>query len=387
MDNYNAIRENSLFGNLSQQDFEKVLEISRETEIEQDHYIVREGDLAESFYFILEGQVAVTKTDSTNQREHVIASLNSGETIGEMALLDHKPRSASVKAIVPTKILSIPLRDFEKLAEKVPSINKILLLIAENISGRVRKANALTVEALEKQLEEYKLRTTTGLFMVNVITALCVFSFFLSWLTKQQEGALASTAITVPLTIGFLLLFFSIIKGSNLPLSTFGLTTLNWRKAIIESVFFTIILCLIIELLKWILIQITERYMGHSVFEPYLTINMAKSSTTLTPQQLWWMIFAIYWIVVTPLQELITRGGLQGPLQRLLTGKYAVFKAIVISNLMFATAHLFLGAYIALMVFFAGLYFGWLYSRHQTLIGVILAHGLLGTWATMIIGI
>jgi membrane protease YdiL (CAAX protease family) len=90
---------------------------------------------------------------------------------------------------------------------------------------------------------------------------------------------------------------------------------------------------------------------------------------------------------VTPLQELIVRGGLQGPLEVFLTEKNSTIKAIIVSNLMFATVHLFLGMDIAILVFFAGLYFGWLYSRHHTLIGVILAHGILGTWATMIIGL
>lgn len=60
--------------------------------------------------------------------------------------------------------------------------------------------------------------------------------------------------------------------------------------------------------------------------------------------------------------------------------------AIFLSNLIFSTMHLFMSVNLALLIFLAGIYFGWLYSRTRNLLGVTLAHALLGAWWFWIIG-
>lgn len=386
MSDYQVIRENILFRDLSDSDVETLINISEEIDLDAGKIFIREGDEADKFYYILEGKVAIIKSD-LHHHDYIIAHLETGETIGEIAFLDNKPRSASAKTEEPTRLLKISFDKLKKLAETSESFDTVLLRIAENLGGRIRAANTATVEALENQVTQYKIRSAIGLFMVNVIVALCLFTFFLSWITEQQAGALSTTTITLPLTLGFVILFVLIMRGSNLPLSTFGLTTKNWRVAVKESLLYTTAFCVFVQFVKVMLIHTTTKYSGHDVFEPYLAINLSKTSASLTPQQVWWMIFAIYWLIVSPLQELIVRGGLQGPLEVFLTEKYATVKAIFVSNLMFATAHLFMGLNISFYVFIAGIYFGWLFSRHHTLIGVILAHAILGTWATMVIGL
>ena len=388
MGEYEILRRSALFIDLPDDDLKKLIEISRPVYVEEGCYFIREGDPAENLYFILEGRVAVTKTDKHHHHEHIIAHLENGQTIGEITFFDHKSRSASAKAEIPTKLLSISFEAITKLAEKSPAINKVLIRFAENISDRMRHTDTVVVEALEQQLNEYKMRAGMGLFMMNVIVSLCFFAFFLSWISQQEAGAVSSTIITLPITAIFVLLFFSLMKSSGMPLRTFGLTTHNWRKALVESVFFTIIVCLCVQLLKWVLVQTTTKYMGHPIFEPFLTINLPKSSDNAWRYQIvWWATLVAYCLVVTPLQELIVRGGMQGPLEVFLTGKYVKIKAIVISNLVFSTTHLFLGIDFSFMALIAGLYFGWLYSRHHTLIGVTVAHAMLGTWATMVVGL
>lgn len=385
---YNMLRENSFLSNLSDEDFNKLLKISHKIYIEKEAYFIREGDVAENFYFILSGKVAIVKADKHHHHEHLINVLKAGDTVGEMALLDHKVRSASAKAKTHVELLSISFGDFVALAKKSPGIHKLMLSITENVSGRMRQTNTVVAEALEKKLNEFQMRAGIGLFMMNVIVALCFFTFFLSWISQQEADAISSTIISLPLTVIFVLLFFSIMKSSGMPLRTFGLTTHNWRKALVESIFFTVIVCMFIVVLKWVAIQTIPKYIGHPIFEPYLTINLHRSpDNTWTYPIVWWITLVAYCLVVAPLQELIVRGGMQGPLEVFLTGKYPKIKAIIISNLMFSTAHLFLGIDISFMVFVAGLYFGWLYSRHPTLIGVIVAHAMLGTWSIMIVGL
>ncbi len=387
MNDYEILRENILFCDLSNSDLDILLKISQKIDVNQGEFFLREGEIADAFYYVLEGKAVVIKADKNQNAEYAIAHIEWGNAIGEIALLDNNPRSASVKAELPLKLLRIPFNELKKLAEKSTTFNNVIWRIAGNVGGRIRETNEVAVDALEKQVAEYKMRTVIGLFMVNVIVAICLFTFFLSWISHQEAGAVASTTITLPLTLGFVILLILIMKDSKLPLATFGLTAKNWRKAVIESILFTSVVCFFVLIVKWVLVHISVKYMGHHVFEPYSTINLEHSSTSLSQQAVWWIILAIYWLIVSPLQELIVRGGLQGPLEVFLTEKNKVTKAILVSNLMFATAHLFMGMDMAILVFFAGLYFGWLFSRHHTLIGVILAHAFLGTWTTMIIGL
>ncbi len=380
MNDYQVLRENILFSDLSDHDLKKLLEISRRIDVEQGYCFLHEGDIAKEFYFILEGRVAVIKLDSQQQQEHVIAHIDSGNAIGEIALLDKKPRSASVKAELPTKLLSISFKELERLAEKSPSFNKIIVRIAENVGGRIRETNTAVVEALEKQISEYKMQTGLGLFMVNIIVALCLFAYILSWATQREAGEATSSIIAIPVTTGFLLLFLIMMKTSKLPLRIFGLTTRYWRRAFIEAVVFSFILCGAVVCLKWLFVYTTVRYAGHPIFEPFLNINLKPDTSNII------LTVALYWLIVIPMQELMVRGGLQSPLELFLTGRYVKAKAIVISNLMFSIILLVLSFELALLAFFAGLYFGWLYSRNHTLIGVIVAHIILGTWAFNVVG-
>ncbi len=256
----------------------------------------------------------------------------------------------------------------------------MLLRIGENISGRIRKSNEIAVIALEKQLTEYKMRVKLGAFLLNIVVMLCMFTFLLSWLTQQANLVATKEMISIPITIGFVLIFIYIMLDLKFPLAIFGFTTHNWRKAITESILFTLLMCILTVLLKVLLIKTTGEYAGHDIFEPHLFTKPG-----LNNEGIWWLVLS-YPLIVVPLQELMVRGGLQSALNVFLTGRFVTLKSIFVSNLMFSTAHLLFGINIACLVFISGLYFGWLYSRQPTLIGVIIAHAILGLWGLAIVG-
>src|SRR4029078_5304491 len=124
----------------------------------------------------------------------------------------------------------------------------------------------------------------------------------------------------------------------------------------------------------------TITYFHHPIFEPFLQIHTEKTTAYLSKEEIWWIVFLAYLCVIVPLQELIVRGGLQSTLEAFLAEKHVTLKAIIVSNFLFSTTHLFLGIQISLLVFVGGIYFGWIYSRCHTLIGAIIAHAILGIW-------
>jgi CRP-like cAMP-binding protein/sugar phosphate isomerase/epimerase len=78
--------------------------------------IFAEGDKGEGAYFIMEGEVKVVAL-SANSEEILLGKLQQGEIAGEMALIDDKPRSATVIALTPCKMAFISKKAFFELTE------------------------------------------------------------------------------------------------------------------------------------------------------------------------------------------------------------------------------------------------------------------------------
>jgi ATP-binding cassette subfamily B protein len=76
--------------------------------------IVNQGERGDKFYLIVRGKVAIYTT-GFEQREVQLGILEDGEYFGEMALVQGGPRSASVKTLLPSLILTLQNTQFEKL--------------------------------------------------------------------------------------------------------------------------------------------------------------------------------------------------------------------------------------------------------------------------------
>ena len=145
-----------------------------------------------------------------------------------------------------------------------------------------------------------------------------------------------------------------------------------------EGIVFTLPFIVVIVAVKWALIHTLPHYMGRPLVEGLTAMNADPKT--------WWTFLVIYILLVAPLQEFLSRGGLQGPLEEFLSSKHKVPLSILVSNLLFAALHLFMSLEIGLLVFVPGVYFGWLYSRTHNLLGVWIAHALVGTVALSIVG-
>jgi membrane protease YdiL (CAAX protease family) len=99
-------------------------------------------------------------------------------------------------------------------------------------------------------------------------------------------------------------------------------------------------------------------------------------------------LYGLAYALFCPVQEFISRSGIQSALQNFLPdSKSRVWIAIILSNLMFSTAHSHVNLTFALLTFFPGLYWGWMYARQRSLLGVSLSHVMVGVWIFFIVGI
>ncbi len=115
-----------------------------QTTFDTDEYIFREGDPGNCAYIIDSGMVEVTL--DKEGRKLTMATLTKGDILGEMAIIDRLPRSASARAIAPTVVTAIPL-DYvsQKIEQSDPTVRMFLRLVM----ARYRDLNARLGQVFE----------------------------------------------------------------------------------------------------------------------------------------------------------------------------------------------------------------------------------------------
>ena len=108
-----------------------------ECDIPAGSVLMREGETGAEAFVILDGTAAVSICGSA------VATVGPGETVGEMALIDGRPRVATVVALTPLRVLVVGRRHAAALLDQ-PGVARGLL---EILSARLRQADAGPADA------------------------------------------------------------------------------------------------------------------------------------------------------------------------------------------------------------------------------------------------
>lgn len=111
--------------------------------------VFQEGERGDIMYIIWSGRVALVKGNLDSPT--ILAYRGAGEIIGEMAIIENQPRSATIVALENLRILGINRGRFERLLQETPSVS---LSIMEMLSSRLRRSDEArsTGELSEKRL-------------------------------------------------------------------------------------------------------------------------------------------------------------------------------------------------------------------------------------------
>ena len=120
-----------LFSQIPGEFLAHVARVASEEHFDTGDPLMREGEVGDSLYLIVEGTVRVHK----GERE--IVRLGERECVGEMAILDSEPRSASVTAVQDTLALRIEREDFYDILNEKPEIARGVITV---LTRRLRKA-------------------------------------------------------------------------------------------------------------------------------------------------------------------------------------------------------------------------------------------------------
>src|SRR4029453_18440129 len=98
----------------------------------QGDLVYHQGDPAQNFYAVEKGEVEVVRRTPSGDRDDLIAVLGPGDFFGEMALLEHRPRSATVRAKSDTEITVLGTEVFTRLSKALLPLQQRLV----NAPGR-----------------------------------------------------------------------------------------------------------------------------------------------------------------------------------------------------------------------------------------------------------
>jgi CRP-like cAMP-binding protein len=122
---------------------------------ESGEVVFREGDDANAMYVVVGGEMEVLKK-SKRGTEARVALLGPGDWFGEMSIVDIQPRSATVRALAPSRLLRVSAADLDALYRyDLRSYSLIVLNLARELSRRLRVADGILADLISNVLEHY----------------------------------------------------------------------------------------------------------------------------------------------------------------------------------------------------------------------------------------
>ena len=119
-----------LFAGMGRRELEELGTLADEVDVADGRVLTRQGESGAEFFVVLDGAVQVDIDGS------VVSTLGKGDFLGEIALVDGKPRTATTRAVGATRLLVVGHRQFHQLMDDFPTVKTCVL---EALAERVRR--------------------------------------------------------------------------------------------------------------------------------------------------------------------------------------------------------------------------------------------------------
>lgn len=124
------LRGLAFFEGFTDADLDRIAELAESVEAESGAVLMEQGRVGQECYVIESGQAGVFVAE-----EHVV-TLGPGSMVGEMALVDHRPRTATVITETPVRLLAFDTKAFRRLLGEMPKAEeRIHALLADRLKA------------------------------------------------------------------------------------------------------------------------------------------------------------------------------------------------------------------------------------------------------------
>jgi CRP-like cAMP-binding protein len=110
-----------LFARMGRRELERLGQLADEVEVGLDQVLAEQGHIGHEFFIVLEGRVMVLDD------HRPVATLGPGEFFGEIALVESRPRTATVRAEGIVRLLVIGHREFHALMDEFPTVRAAVM--------------------------------------------------------------------------------------------------------------------------------------------------------------------------------------------------------------------------------------------------------------------
>jgi MFS family permease len=119
-----------IFEGASQQQLEALAAVAREERVPVGTVVIRECDEPDDLFAIADGRLEVRTGEGSDER--TIATLDAGHYVGEIGLLEKRPRTATVVVVASARLYRIPGDDFLRIVNESPRVSPTLLSVVAN---------------------------------------------------------------------------------------------------------------------------------------------------------------------------------------------------------------------------------------------------------------
>ena len=145
-DKLQFLQKTELFSELPETELKSICQIANEVAYPADTTLFEEGDEGDSLYLIVNGEVSIIKAGT-----EVLLFNEKGYCLGEIALIDNKPRSATVKTVKSTQFLRITRHDFYKAMMREPRIGSGMFRV---LNDKIRRDLEIQMSAIRKEIAQ-----------------------------------------------------------------------------------------------------------------------------------------------------------------------------------------------------------------------------------------
>lgn len=154
--------------------------------------LMHQGGPSDALYVLLEGRVRVTVVDAEGH-ELLLDLLGPGDTVGELSVIDGRPRSASVSSIEPGRALRVPTAQFLRFLQQHPPAALALLRV---LAQRLRESDDARLRLVSERTDQRVARRLLELAAEHGevegddvrITAPLTQAELASWVGASREG-------------------------------------------------------------------------------------------------------------------------------------------------------------------------------------------------------
>jgi CRP/FNR family transcriptional regulator, cyclic AMP receptor protein len=151
-----TLRDIGLFGALGDGVLDHLARTLKTIRVSPGDTVFREGDaIGREMFVVLEGEMEVSKA-SRRGRDTRMAILGPNDSFGEMSMIDMQGRSATVRALAPSRLIQLTGEDLDGLYRlDLKAYALIVLNIARDLSRRLRVTDGVLAEFAANVLDEY----------------------------------------------------------------------------------------------------------------------------------------------------------------------------------------------------------------------------------------